>query len=49
MRLIHHPDAEAEMIAAARYYEEKVATLGGQVLDAVDRGMRSIEGSPERF
>lgn len=32
MRLIYHPDAESELIAAAQYYERRVATLGIQFL-----------------
>jgi hypothetical protein len=31
MRLIYHPDAESELIEAARYYEGRVATLGVSV------------------
>jgi hypothetical protein len=31
MRLIHHPDAESELIEAAQYYEGRVATLGVSV------------------
>ena len=37
MRLIYHPDAEAELIEAAQFYERRVTTLGGQFLDAADR------------
>jgi len=36
MRLIYHPDAEAELIAAAQFYEQRVSTLGVQFLDAVE-------------
>jgi len=39
MRLIHHPDAEIELIEAARYYDSRVATLGVQFLDEADRGL----------
>jgi hypothetical protein len=37
MRLIYHPDAESELIEAARYYEIRVATLGIQFLNEADR------------
>jgi toxin ParE1/3/4 len=32
-----HPEAEAELIEAARFYERRVSTLGAQFLDAPDR------------
>jgi plasmid stabilization system protein ParE len=49
MRLIHHPAAGAELIAAARYYEQQVPTLGAQFLDAVDRAVALILESPTRW
>ena len=48
MRLIHHPDAEAELIVAAQFYERKVSTLGVQFLDAVERAIRIILDAPDR-
>lgn len=39
MRLIYHPDAEAELINATRFYERRVPTLGAQFLDAGDRAI----------
>jgi len=38
MRLIYHPDAEAELITAAQYYERRIGTLGVQFLDLDDPG-----------
>ena len=35
MRLIYHPDAEAELIEAARFYEQRIHGLGA--LDSRDR------------
>ena len=32
MRLIYHPEAETELTEAARFYEERVPTLGAQFL-----------------
>ena len=29
MRLIYHPEAEAELIESARFYEQRVPSLGG--------------------
>ncbi len=49
MRLIYHPDAELELIDAARFYEGRVPTLGSQFLDAADQGVRLIQSAPERF
>ena len=49
MRLIHHPDAEAELIEAAQFYERRVPTLGAQFLDAADRAVGVILEAPERW
>ena len=49
MRLIHHPDSEAELIAAAQFYERRVPTLGAQFLDAADRAIAIILEAPERW
>jgi toxin ParE1/3/4 len=49
MRLIYHPDAESELIAAAQYYERRVATLGVQFLGDADRAVSMILESPERW
>jgi hypothetical protein len=49
MRLIYHPDAESELIAAARYYESRVATLGIQFLSEADRAVAIILEAPERW
>jgi len=49
MRLIHHPDAEAELIEAARYYESRVSTLGVQFLEEADRAIALILEAPDRW
>jgi len=49
MRLIYHPDAESELIEAARYYESRVATLGVQFLNETDRAVAMILDAPERW
>ena len=41
MRLIYHPDAEAELIEAAQFYQKRVFTLGLQFLDAADSAIRA--------
>jgi hypothetical protein len=42
MRLIYHPDAEAELIESARFYEQRVPSLGGQFLNAVELATGAI-------
>lgn len=49
MRLIYHPDAEAELIGAARFYEERVTSPGVQFLDTVDHAVATIQEAPERW
>jgi toxin ParE1/3/4 len=49
MRLIYHPDAEAELIEAARFYEKRVSTLGAQFLEATDQAIRVILDAPDRW
>ena|SRR5437868_2358574 len=49
MRLTYHPDAEAELIEAAQYYERRVATLGVQFLNDADRAVSIILEAPERW
>jgi toxin ParE1/3/4 len=46
MRLIYHPDAERELIEAARYYEGRVARLGVQFLEEADRAVAIILETP---
>ncbi|MGC4002079.1 MAG: type II toxin-antitoxin system RelE/ParE family toxin [Pirellulales bacterium] len=48
MRVAQHPDANAELIEAARYYESSVPTFGKQFLDAIDDAIALISRSPER-
>jgi toxin ParE1/3/4 len=49
MGLIYHPDAEIELIKAAQFYEQRVATLGSQFLDATDIAVGTIQDDPERW
>lgn len=42
MNLIYHPAAEAEVVAAARFYEQAVSGLGTQFLDEFDRSIAVI-------
>ena len=49
MRLNYHPDAEAELIEAALFYERRLPTLGAQFLDAADCAVRALQEAPERY
>jgi toxin ParE1/3/4 len=49
MRLIYHPDAEMELIQAARYYENRVAELGSKFLDEADQAVVMIMEAPARW
>jgi hypothetical protein len=41
-----HLDADEEMKAAAFYYEERVAGLGSDFLDEIERGVNRIRQFP---
>jgi plasmid stabilization system protein ParE len=49
MRVIYHPEAETELVAAAQFYERRVSTLGAQFLDTVDHAIRAILEAPDRW
>ena len=49
MNLIYHPAAEAEVVAAARFYEQKVNSLGAQFLEEFDKGISAIMVAPARW
>jgi len=49
MRLIYHPDAEAELIEFARFYEQRAPSLGAQFLDAAELSVGAILDAPERW
>ena len=40
---------KSNLIQAAQYYENRVATLGVQFLDEADRGVAVIVDAPERW
>lgn len=48
MRLIYHPEAEAELVDAAEYYEEQLPGLGAEFLDAVDVAVDVVVSDPLR-
>jgi hypothetical protein len=47
MRLIYHPEAEAELIEAECFYEWRVPLLGEQFLDAAAPSARQRARSPK--
>lgn len=47
--IVLHPAAEAEMLAAARYYEECQVGLGDRFLDEVSRAGKRISHHPEAW
>jgi plasmid stabilization system protein ParE len=49
MRLIYHPEAEAELIEAAKYYERRVGALGVKFLNDPDRAVSMIMDTPQRW
>lgn len=49
MNLIYHPAVEAEVVAAARFYEQAVSGLGTQFLDEFDRSIAVILEAPQRW
>lgn len=49
MQLIYHPEAQAELIDAARFYEQQVNQLGSQFLDSVDLAITVIQQAPLRW
>lgn len=49
MRLIHHPEAEAELLEAVQSYEGKARGLGDRFLQEFDAAIVSIQESPDRW
>ncbi len=49
MRVIYHPDAEAELIAAALYYESERNGLGSEFVDEIEAAIVSILEDPRRL
>jgi toxin ParE1/3/4 len=49
MRLIYHPEAEAELIEAAQFYENHVLGLGQRFLNEFEIALSKIQESPESW
>jgi hypothetical protein len=46
MRLTYHPDAEAELVEAARFYQGRSPGLGDRFLGEFDAAIAEIQASP---
>jgi hypothetical protein len=49
VKLVYHPEFEAELMAAAGFYERKVRGLGVRFLDEFERSVATIMLAPERW
>lgn len=45
--LAFHPEAEADLVAAAQYYEEQAQNLGLEFVSAIERSCRRATTYPE--
>jgi toxin ParE1/3/4 len=48
MRLTYHPEAEAELLEAARFYEQRTEGLGDRFLHELEAAIQSIQIAPDR-
>ena len=49
MKLSYHPEAEAELIEAARFYERRSKGLGERFLREFDAAIAKIQADPQRW
>jgi plasmid stabilization system protein ParE len=49
MKVVLHPEAEQEYVAAAQYYEAQRPGLGADFLDAVDEAVADLKQFPLRW
>lgn len=49
MRVVSHPEADAELEAAALWYEQRQAGLGDDFLNQFDLTLRRVVADPERW
>lgn len=49
MQVIYHPEAEEEMLASARYYENCATNLGFKFLDDLDKTVNEILEFPNAW
>jgi toxin ParE1/3/4 len=49
MRLTYYPEAETELLEAARFYEQRTEGLGDRFLHELDAAIQSIQIAPDRW
>lgn len=49
MRISYHPEAEAELLEAAQYYEEQLPGLGLRFLEEYETAVAMIVDAPDRW
>jgi plasmid stabilization system protein ParE len=49
LTVVYHPEAEAEVIAAGRHYNERLPGLGADLLDEVNQAVAAILKTPTRW
>jgi plasmid stabilization system protein ParE len=49
LAVIYHPEAQAELIEAAKFYHDRVPGLGADLLGEVDRSVGRILQTPTRW
>lgn len=48
-RAVFHPEARAEVVSAARWYETELSGLGSQFRDEIRAAISRIQRAPEAF
>jgi toxin ParE1/3/4 len=46
-QIVFHPDADAEIIDAAQYYEVNIPALGSEFIEEIERSLNQIKIFPE--
>jgi toxin ParE1/3/4 len=49
LAVIYHPEAQAEVIEAAKFYNDRVPGLGADLLREIDRAVARILQTPTRW
>ena len=48
-QIVLHPEAEAEIVEAAQFYEVNIPGLGSDFLGEVEQGLKQITEKPEAY
>lgn len=49
MQVVYHPEAEAELLEAVGFYEERLEGLGDRFLNEVDQRISEVLDAPNRW